>query len=337
MATSPSAGVDSLQGKMPNWTWQQSMLRIKDPAASVQFYCDFLGLTLVDKIDLPQYEFSLYFLMSFPKGSEYTLEPGSKEAHDFLWSTNGTTIELTHNYGTESKEGPVYHPGNADRDGFGHLAVSVEDVYAACSELEAKGVTFKKKPDEGRMKGLAFAYDPDGYWIEIISRGPAPNAPKFALAQTMLRVKDPKASIEFYVDKLGMKLVSVRSFSDFSLYFLASLPDGVQTPDPESPEAAAFLKEVLYPSSVPVLELTHNHGTESDADFSYHNGNVEPNRGFGHIGFLVDNIQESCAALEASGVKFQKKLGDGGIKEIAFALDPDGYWVEVVPRGGFEV
>ena len=305
--------------------------------------------------------------MSFPKGTEYKYEPGSEEAHDFLWNTNGTTIELTHNYGSESKEGPVYHPGNAEGDGFGHLAVSCDDVYAACDELEAKGVTFKKKPDEGRMKvvprcscavdcfnrslrtciasapepsfcalmtqGLAFAYDPDGYWVEIISRGSAPNAPKFSLAQTMMRIKDPKKSLAFYVDQLGMKLVSERHFGDFSLYFLASLPEGVESPDPATPEASAWVKETLYPSCVPILELTHNHGTENDAEFKYHNGNTEPNRGFGHIGFLVDNIEDSCAALEGKGVEFQKKLGTGGIKEIAFALDPDGYWVEVVPRG----
>lgn len=90
--------------------------------------------------------------MSFPKDTEYLLEPGSKEAHDFLWSTNGTTIELTHNYGTEKKEGRVYHPGNEGADGFGHLAVACDDVYAACADLEAQGVVFKKKPDEGRMK-----------------------------------------------------------------------------------------------------------------------------------------------------------------------------------------
>jgi catechol 2,3-dioxygenase-like lactoylglutathione lyase family enzyme len=64
----------------------------------------------------------------------------------------GVTIELTHNYGTEKEEGPVYHPGNEDKDGFGHLAMACEDVYKCCEELEAAGVKFKKKPDEGRMK-----------------------------------------------------------------------------------------------------------------------------------------------------------------------------------------
>lgn len=334
-AKAPSVGVDSMGASLPNFTWQQSMVRVKDPKASLGFYQAALGLTLVDKLCFPQWEFDVYFLMSLPKGQEYAFEPGSAEAHDFTFRSNGVCVELTHNYGTEDAEGQVYHAGNGERDGFGHLAVAVDDVYAACDELEAKGVTFKKKPDEGRMKGLAFAYDPDGYWVEIVSRGAAPAAPKFSLAQTMMRVKDPKKSVAFYVEQLGMTLVSERHFGDFSLFFLATLPDGVKgrPADPTSPEASAWVKEVLYPACVPVLELTHNHGTENEADFSYHTGNVEPHRGFGHIGFLVDSIEESCAALEAAGVPFQKKLGAGGMKNIAFALDPDGYWIEILPRG----
>lgn len=54
MAAAAKAGVDSLPGKLPNWTWQQSMIRIKDPEASLKFYCEGLGLTLVDKLDMPQ-------------------------------------------------------------------------------------------------------------------------------------------------------------------------------------------------------------------------------------------------------------------------------------------
>ena len=54
MAATPSAGIDALGPKLPNWTWQQTMLRIKDPEASLKFYRDYLGLTLVDKIDFPQ-------------------------------------------------------------------------------------------------------------------------------------------------------------------------------------------------------------------------------------------------------------------------------------------
>jgi lactoylglutathione lyase len=88
------------------------------------------------------------------------LTPGTQEAHDYLWTMEGTALELTHNYGTEKDESQKYHAGNAEKDGFGHVAFNVEDVYEATDKLLAAGVEFKKKPDEGRMKGLAFCYDP---------------------------------------------------------------------------------------------------------------------------------------------------------------------------------
>ena len=72
------------------------------------------------------------------------------------------------------------------------------------------------------MKGLAFVYDPDGYWVEVVKRGEnagIPNTMNFS--QTMLRVKDPKKSIAFY-QAMGMKLLEERHKSDFSLYFLGS-------------------------------------------------------------------------------------------------------------------
>jgi lactoylglutathione lyase len=78
-----------------------------------------------------------------------------------------------------------------------------------------------------------------------------------------------------------------------------------------------------------VVELTHNYGTENDASFKYHNGNDQP-QGFGHTCISVDNIQAACKRLEDAGYKFQKKLTDGRMRHIAFALDPDGYWVEII-------
>ena len=152
---------------------------------------------------------------------------------------------------------------------FGHLAVMTRDVYAACAEMEANGVRFQKRPDEGRMKGIAFALDPDGYWVEVVPRAAdSPVANKFTLAQTMFRVKDPVKSLKFYRDLLGMNLLRASHFAEasFSLYFLAHLPaeEAAALPaDPSSPEASEYIKRMFQP----VIELTHNHGTESDPDF----------------------------------------------------------------------
>lgn len=101
------------------------MLRIKDPQKSLDFYCNKLGFTLIDTLDFPQYEFCLYFITHLLPGGdeEYTLTPGTQAAHDYLWTMEGTALELTHNYGTENDESFSYHPGNQEKDGFGHVAV----------------------------------------------------------------------------------------------------------------------------------------------------------------------------------------------------------------------
>ena len=116
------------------------------------FYRDVMGMTLIDKLEFPDMTFDLYFLTTLPEGETYPHTPGTAEAHKYLWSMPGATLELTHNYGTEKDDAFKYHPGNQEKDGFGHLAFACEDVYKCSEELEAAGVPFKKRPDEGRMK-----------------------------------------------------------------------------------------------------------------------------------------------------------------------------------------
>jgi len=309
------------------------MMRIKDPKKSLAFYQDLMGMTLIDKLEFPDMKFDLYFLTTLPKGEEYKLTPGTEDAHKYLWSMKGATLELTHNYGTENDADFKYHPGNQEKDGFGHVAFNVNDVYAACDKFEAQGCTFKKKPDEGRMKGLAFVYDPDGYWVEIVKRSEnAKIENDFNLSQTMLRIKDPKKSIPFY-ESLGMTLLREYHGGDFSLYFLACLPPGVTPPaDKSSPEASEFVKCLFNP----VLELTHNHGTEAQPDFKHFSGNEDGHKGFGHIGFLVDDVMVSCKAFDEIGCEYAKRPEGGKMKGLAFVKDPDGYWLEIIKRGGYE-
>ena len=142
----------------------QTMLRIKDPEASVAFYRDVMGMTLLDRYDFSAMKFSLYF-MGYPK---CPIPEDRPERIKWVFE-QPALLELTHNWGSESDPAFGYHNGNSEPRGFGHIGLSVPDVHAACARFEAQGVEFVKRPDEGAMKGLAFVKDPDGYWIEILS------------------------------------------------------------------------------------------------------------------------------------------------------------------------
>jgi lactoylglutathione lyase len=64
-----------------------------------------------------------------------------------------------------------YHSGNSEPRGFGHIAITVADVEAACARFEKLGVPFKKRLTDGKMRQIAFILDPDGYWIEVVRLG----------------------------------------------------------------------------------------------------------------------------------------------------------------------
>jgi lactoylglutathione lyase len=145
----------------------QTMLRIRSPQRSVSFYRDVLGMTLLARYDFPEMSFSLYFMGYVAVGETIPEDPGARAEWVF---TRPALIELTHNWGTEADAGFTgYHNGNSDPRGFGHIGISVPDVVAACARFEQLGVPFVKGPNDGKMKGLAFIADPDGYWIEILS------------------------------------------------------------------------------------------------------------------------------------------------------------------------
>ncbi|KAM4881528.1 lactoylglutathione lyase-like [Thomomys bottae] len=151
-----------------NFLLQQTMLRIKDPKKSLDFYTRVLGMTLLQKLDFPSMKFSLYFL-AYEDKNDIPKERKERVAWTF---SRKVTLELMHNWGTEDDETQSYHNGNSDPRGFGHIGIAVPDVHGACKRFEdifeELGVKFVKKPDDGKMKGLAFIQDPDGYWIEIL-------------------------------------------------------------------------------------------------------------------------------------------------------------------------
>ncbi len=149
------------------FSFNQTMLRVRDPDVSVAFYREVLGMTLLSRLDFPEMKFSLFFMTYLHAGE--TIPDDPPELARFIFARE-TTLELTHSWGTESDSSfRGYHNGNDEPRGFGHLGISVPDVDAACARFEALGVPFKKRPEDGKMKGIAFITDPDGYWIEILS------------------------------------------------------------------------------------------------------------------------------------------------------------------------
>ena len=120
-----------------------------------------------------------------------------------------------------------------------------------------------------------------------------------------------------------MKQIKKLQFPEnrFDLYFLAYDP-------PNSASHGAH-----WTDRQGVLELTHNYGTENDDNFKIANGNSDPGKGFGHVCISVDDIQAACQRIEDAGYRFHKKLSEGRMREIAFALDPDDYWVYTLLSG----
>jgi len=309
------------------YKFNHSMLRVKDPKESIKYY-EFLGMKLIRKLEHPDAKFDLYFL---------AYDSPSAVSHGKHWTDREGIIELTHNYGTESD--PEYKIVNGNTEpyrGFGHVCVSVDNIQAACARLEDAGYRFQKKLTDGRMRHIAFALDPDGYWVEIISFNTIEataeiketSVETYRMNHTMIRVKDHEKSLAFYKDVFGMKLKRVIENPDakFNLYFLGYGADAPKsTPNGTNPVA----------DSEGLLELTWNYGTESDADFKYHNGNDQP-QGFGHICVSVDDLEAACGRFEEKGVSWKKRLTDGRMKDIAFVLDPDNYWIEIIQNESFK-
>jgi lactoylglutathione lyase len=284
----------------------------------VKFY-EFLGMSVVKKLEFPDNKFDLYFLgYDGPKALSHGNSVFDREG----------LIELTHNYGTENDPEFTVNNGNKEpHRGFGHTCISVDHIQAACRRIEDAGYKFQKKLTDGRMKHIAFVLDPDGYWVEVVGQKPIEETENvketdlgtYRMNHTMIRVKDIEKSLKFYQDILGMSRVRTIENKDagFNLYFLAYTNNQALTSDSQIPHSEGL------------LELTWNYGTEKEADFKYHNGNDQP-QGFGHLCISVDNIEQACQRLDDLQCNWKKRLTDGRMKNVAFVLDPDGYWIEVV-------
>jgi lactoylglutathione lyase len=123
---------------------------------------------LLRKLDFPEMSFSLYFLAVADSASHAPVDQGERTAWTF---SQAGILELTHNWGTEINADFKYHDGNAQPQGFGHICFSVPDLDAAVKWFDDNQVVYVKRPEQGKMKDVAFIKDPDGYWIEVVEPG----------------------------------------------------------------------------------------------------------------------------------------------------------------------
>ena len=134
---------------------------------------------------------------------------------------------------------------------------------------------------------------------------PIPDTDKFRFLHTMIRVRDLDASLRFYTDLLGMKLLRKRDYptGEFTLAFVGYGDEGSNT----------------------VIELTHNWGQAEPYDLG---------SAFGHLAVGVPDVYKTCERLAAAGVKIPRPAGPmaHGGSVIAFIEDPDGYRIELVQR-----
>lgn len=121
-----------------------TMLRVGNLERSIEFYTEVLGMKLLRTSENTEYKYTLAFVGYQPE-------------------SEGAVLELTYNWGVES-----YDSGNA----YGHIALEVDDIYAACELIRSKGGVISREP--GPVKGgtteIAFVRDPDNYAIELIQK-----------------------------------------------------------------------------------------------------------------------------------------------------------------------
>ncbi|KAA8494566.1 Lactoylglutathione lyase [Porphyridium purpureum] len=337
MAGAESVRAPAAPGRALGWNpvFAQTMLRAKSHEASRRFYEDVLGMTFLTELPIPEFKFSLMFF-AYTDEAPVDQNASRKERGAWLFTRPYPTIELTHNFGTETQEGRIHHNGNSDPKGYGHIGIFVDDVAAAWENAQRAGAEVVKAPSHVAGLGtVAYIADPDGYYVALVNRtkGSAKHPGKCkgvlgadpVLAHTMLRTNDPAKAVQYY-ENLGLKLVGKVETNEVDRYYMALTDKTPADPTWSAEKQAEFLGSQRYP----MVELVY----EKDADHSkpYHNGNTDP-RGFGHIGFTVDDMYKTVEVLEANGVECTRRPGPFADDfELAFVKDHDGYLIELINR-----
>jgi len=224
--------------------------------------------------------------------------------------------------------------------GYWKIGITLADVDLARQSLIDAGVQVSDARQFLDVGYLCHLEDPDGHSIELLQHRFAhdhESSPQSlhrlrsapTLGQITLRIKDPAASLRFYIEGMGMRLLSrqVIELYRFTLYFLACTDEEPPIADIDS----VGNREWLWQRPYTVLELQHIWGTE-EGDFSYRVGS---DTGFEHISFATDEIDRKVDSLANWGgtVTTSSCRDTLVLANTATVLDPDGYSIRLIETG----
>lgn len=248
-------------------TFDHTMVRVEDLETAVDWYSEHLNYEEKGRSEAET--FTLSFL-------------GPENIHDA-----GALLELTYNH-----DGRSYDMG----DGWGHIAVRVDDVFEAYEQLMDDGVTDYRDP-ESCGGSYAFIKDPDGHEIELVERD---YGAQFSLDHTMIRVEDIEAALGYYTRAFEYDEIGRWEADTFANYFMK--------PTDAPPEAMS-------------LELTYNYDGRT-----YDMGDA-----WGHLAVRADDLEEYWERLmQRESVDYRDPASCD--YNYAFTKDPDGHELEIVER-----
>ncbi len=287
------------------------ILRVPNIADSLAFYRDKLGMTAA-----PLNDSTSRWLVRFAHPSE------RRDACLELWPSASPDARYT----------------PSGRDAYWKFALTLHDVDEATRRLREAGVEVSNPHQVPDVAYLCHLADPANYIIELVQHDFAANfRPRPAdshplgsppvLGLSTLRIQDPEASLAFYQDVLGMRLLSRQkvSMAGFTLYFLACTDD-----DPPSEDVDALEnREWLWRRPFTSVELQHRW---RDPVSSYRHDDADAPVGFWGLGFDTDDLQGVCERIEGAGCDVTRSHDDVLQTETATLVDPDGFRLRIEAR-----
>jgi lactoylglutathione lyase len=286
------------------------VLAIRSPERSLDFYLNIIGMALVatqTRLNITHY------LLSFGPGLE-----GNPSIPDYPHCV----LELVF----DPERAVILNTSDAGvLPGYWKLALAVADLELARSSLVRQGISVTEPVQVPDVAYLCHCEDPDGYSIELIQHRMLENHStqladeNYALGTVTsfslvtCRVKNPRQSIDFYEQTLGLRLISRQQVAHrgFTLYFLSCDQEAAPSTDIDNIE----MREWLWQRPYALLELQHIWGSELQADFAYR---TDADTGFEKIRLLARSASSEGCVDPEFGCEFVN------------LVDPDGYRIQLL-------